>query len=174
MGNGDEAWRGDGRSGLGRGAGVRPDGLWSRRDRRRREDERNQGRDSGRPHDHDRASLAEFLRRSSGTPILLPRARRERGPSEKEGRPGRVERSGYGCVLEDEPELASRDLEAEAKNVVREPAPGFDSDCQQNQPTRPRAFRYSGGSHDARTLVVRRGGCKNRDVGVGWNSACCP
>jgi hypothetical protein len=89
-------------------------------------------------------------------------------------REGRVEKPGYGCVLAEEQPPEGRDLEAEAKSVTRERAPEFDADCRQNQPARPQAFRYVGASHDARTLVVRRSGCKNRDVGVGWNSACCP
>ena len=89
-------------------------------------------------------------------------------------REGRVEKPGYGCVLPGEQAPEARDLESEAKSVSRERAPEFDADCQTNQPARPHAFKYLGASHDARTLVVRRAGCKNRDVGVGWNSACCP
>lgn len=89
-------------------------------------------------------------------------------------RPGRVEKAGFGCVLEHEPELAKRDLEAEARLVTRARSPEHDADCRANQRDRPQAFRYSGGTHEARTLIVRRNGCKNRDVGVGWNSACCP
>jgi len=89
-------------------------------------------------------------------------------------REGRVEMPGFGCVLEDEQAPEARDLETEARSVTRERAPDFDDDCRRNQPARPQAFRYLGSSHEARNLVSRRAGCKNRDVGVGWNSACCP
>lgn len=89
-------------------------------------------------------------------------------------RDGRHEKPGFGCVPDELSEPPRRDLEAEAKAVSRARSPEFDSDCRLNQPQRPRAFRYSGGSHEARTLVSRRDGCKNRDVGVGWNSTCCP
>lgn len=89
-------------------------------------------------------------------------------------RAGRHEKAGFGCVLDHEIQAATRDLEAEAKSVTRARSPEFDADCQQNQPRRPHAYRYSGSSHEARNLVSRRAGCKNRDVGVGWNSTCCP
>jgi formylglycine-generating enzyme required for sulfatase activity len=89
-------------------------------------------------------------------------------------RPGRVEKPGFGCVLENESTPVARDLEAEGKSVTRARSAEFDADCQRNQRDRPRAFRYAGGSHEARNLVSRRDGCKNRDVGVGWNSTCCP
>lgn len=89
-------------------------------------------------------------------------------------RVGRVERPGYGCVLPDEPPPEARDLEAETRGVTRRRDAQFDPDCAKNQPSRPRAFRFEGGTHDGRNLVGRRAGCKNRDVGVGWNSVCCP
>ncbi|MFZ5891318.1 MAG: formylglycine-generating enzyme family protein [Myxococcota bacterium] len=95
-------------------------------------------------------------------------------PGEPRCRPGRVEKPGFGCVLPEEQPPEASDLEAEARNVTRERTPEFDNDCQQNQPTRPHAFRYASGTHEARNLLARRAGCKNRDVGVGWNSVCCP
>jgi sulfatase modifying factor 1 len=89
-------------------------------------------------------------------------------------RDGRIEKPGFGCVLAEEVAPASRDIEAETKGVTRVPSPEFDGDCRRNQRDRPHAFRYAGGSHEGRNLVSRRDGCKNRDVGVGWNSSCCP
>jgi hypothetical protein len=58
--------------------------------------------------------------------------------------------------------------------VVRARSPEFDEDCQTFQPARPHAYRYTGGTHDLRTATGKAQGCKNRDVGVGWNSSCCP
>jgi hypothetical protein len=87
---------------------------------------------------------------------------------------GRSEKPGFGCVLDAEQSAASEDVEAEAKSVTRTRSPEFDSDCSTNLRDRPHAFRYVGGTHPARNLVGKRDGCKNRDVGVGWNSACCP
>jgi hypothetical protein len=81
---------------------------------------------------------------------------------------------GHGCVLEDEVSLPGTDLEAEKAGVTRTPTPEQDVDCQQNFRDRPHAFRYVGGTHRGRNLVSRSAGCKNRDVGVGFNSACCP
>jgi formylglycine-generating enzyme required for sulfatase activity len=87
---------------------------------------------------------------------------------------GRSEKPGYGCVLT-EPEVAEpEDVEASAKSVKSERTSAFDADCSHISRDRPLAFRYVGGSHAARNLVSRRSGCKNRDVGVGWNSTCCP
>jgi formylglycine-generating enzyme required for sulfatase activity len=81
--------------------------------------------------------------------------------------------AGHGCVWAakiPEPTAAPLDLGA----VKRARSPEFDHDCQTFQPARPRAHRFEGGSHEARNAVARAAGCKNRDVGVGWNSACCP
>jgi formylglycine-generating enzyme required for sulfatase activity len=87
---------------------------------------------------------------------------------------GRVEKAGRGCMLL-EPEVpVTADVEADARQVRRVPAPEFASDCRANFGTRLHPFRYFGGTHEARNLVSHRLGCKNRDVGVGWNSTCCP
>jgi len=87
---------------------------------------------------------------------------------------GRSEKPGFGCVLDAEISVSGEDVEVETKNVRRERTPEFDSDCQTNLRDRPQAFRYVGGTHQARNVVGKRDGCKNRDVGVGWNSSCCP
>jgi len=87
---------------------------------------------------------------------------------------GYGERPGRGCVRT-EPEAAQQvDIEAEAKRVQRAASPEFNGDCCTNFAPRLHAFRYFGGTHQARNLVSGRAGCKNRDVGVGWNSTCCP
>ena len=58
--------------------------------------------------------------------------------------------------------------------IQRSRSPEFDADCQQYQATRPHAYRFSGGGHLGRNAAGKALGCKNRDVGVGWNSSCCP
>jgi hypothetical protein len=88
--------------------------------------------------------------------------------------PGRVERPGHGCVLGEPEEPTAPDLAAEMAGVSAERASEFDADCGTNFRDRPRAFRYVGGTHRGRNLVSQKAGCKNRDVGVGWNSTCCP
>jgi formylglycine-generating enzyme required for sulfatase activity len=89
--------------------------------------------------------------------------------------PGRHEEPGFGCVLDAERVVTGAGHEpAEIGKVSRARTPEYDSDCQKTRRDRPLAFRYSGGTHDARNEVGRSQGCKNRDVGVGWNSACCP
>ena len=89
-------------------------------------------------------------------------------------REGWREAPGHGCVLGEEELPPEVDLEAEKAGVARTPAPEFEADCQQNFHGRPHAFRYTGGTHRGRNLVSRSAGCKNRDVGVGFNSTCCP
>lgn len=93
---------------------------------------------------------------------------------------GTQEVEGRGCVG---PEGAARPSGSKAEHgageldtslVSRTRSPQFDADCVVNQPTRPIAYRYSGGEHLARNRVMAEAGCKNRDVGVGWNSGCCP
>jgi formylglycine-generating enzyme required for sulfatase activity len=81
---------------------------------------------------------------------------------------------GHGCEsdLALAPEV--EDVEAAMRLVTRQRTPALDTDCRKNSRDRPQAFRYAGGSHAARNRVSQRSGCKNRDVGVGWNSTCCP
>ncbi len=87
-------------------------------------------------------------------------------------RAGAREVPGYGCVLEAPPVEENRPLDV--SRVVKTRSPEFDADCAANQPARPHAYRFTGGGHPERNLAGRTSGCKNRDVGVGWNSACCP
>ncbi|HEY2409422.1 MAG TPA: SUMF1/EgtB/PvdO family nonheme iron enzyme [Polyangiaceae bacterium] len=87
---------------------------------------------------------------------------------------GWQERAGRGCVPGVPVKNPLPDLEADARSVTRLPAPEFEADCQANFGDRKHAFRYVGGTHSARNLVSGRAGCKNRDVGVGFNSCCCP
>ena len=95
-------------------------------------------------------------------------------PGEPRCREGWVETPGHGCVLAEAEAAPGVDLEAEKAGVTRVAAPEFEADCSRNFHGRPHAFRYSGGTHRGRNLVSRSAGCKNRDVGVGFNSTCCP
>jgi formylglycine-generating enzyme required for sulfatase activity len=80
---------------------------------------------------------------------------------------------GHGCER-DVPveEAGSGSLDVAAVRRIR--SPEFDADCGRFQAPRPNAYRFEGGSHAARNAVESRARCKNRDVGAGWNSACCP
>jgi formylglycine-generating enzyme required for sulfatase activity len=83
--------------------------------------------------------------------------------------------AGHGCVLrEGVARSARREGSAPEEAPVRARSPEFDPDCQLNQPKRPNAYAIRGGTHAARNTYGASLGCKNRDVGVGWNSACCP
>ncbi|HSC86594.1 MAG TPA: SUMF1/EgtB/PvdO family nonheme iron enzyme [Polyangiaceae bacterium] len=95
-------------------------------------------------------------------------------PNETERCPaGTHEQPGHGCVRERiAGEAGASDLDLSA--VSRSRSPEVDADCATNQPSRPHAYRYAGGEHLARNAVGKADGCKNRDVGVGWNSSCCP
>ncbi len=116
---------------------------------------------------------AGVLERACGKPRVWNGVRCAR-PGEARCRPGFREAEGHGCVPEDEPSLGSVDLDAEKASVERVRTPDFDADCGENFRDRPRSFRYVGGTHRGRNLVSRSAGCKNRDVGVGFNSTCCP
>ncbi len=86
--------------------------------------------------------------------------------------PGAEEVAGHGCVRERIRGPIKTKLDT--ASVVRQRSPQFDADCENNAPGRPHAYRLTGGGHLARNAVGKKLGCKNRDVGVGWNSACCP
>lgn len=86
--------------------------------------------------------------------------------------PPAKEVEGYGCVRERTFGAAGKELPIE--DVRRARSPEFDADCSENNPGRPLAYRFTGGGHLARNAVGKKLGCKNRDVGVGFNSACCP
>jgi len=95
---------------------------------------------------------------------------------------GSREVEGHGCVRDvgaanasgTNAQANSTGSELDLSLVSRTRSPQFDADCAENQPSRPLSFRYSGGEHLARNRVMAQVGCKNRDVGVGWNSGCCP
>jgi sulfatase modifying factor 1 len=53
-------------------------------------------------------------------------------------------------------------------------ASGFDADCQKHYPGLPVAYQWVGGNWGAREPLISGAGCKKRDIGVGWSSACCP
>jgi hypothetical protein len=96
------------------------------------------------------------------------------GAGETGCRGGQTLVEGHGCTG-GAPAKPTRASSAEDDSPVSaRPEPRFDADCQRYQPSRPRALRFEGGSHAARTAAGTARGCKNRDVGVGWNSACCP
>jgi hypothetical protein len=79
---------------------------------------------------------------------------------------------GYGCVREKITGAVTSELPVD--DVIRARSPQFDADCQKNTPEKPHAYRFTGGGHLARNAVGKKLGCKNRDVGVGFNSSCCP
>jgi hypothetical protein len=82
---------------------------------------------------------------------------------------------GHGCSAPTPPPASSsRAAPSSAAQVSRAHTPQFDADCRRYHPTQPRAYRYTGGTHDERNAVSRAAGCRNRDVGSGWNSTCCP
>lgn len=80
---------------------------------------------------------------------------------------------GYGCELNSGPPEPEEE-QLELDEVKRERTPEFDADCHKYFEGQPQAYRFTGATHKARTLVGREAGCRNRDVGDGWNSACCP
>jgi hypothetical protein len=79
---------------------------------------------------------------------------------------------GHGCQPDVKLRFEAGKLDLAA--VTRRRTPEFDADCRTNQPSRPKAYRLSGGEHLARNQFATRDHCKNRDVGRGWNSVCCP
>ncbi|MCH2110973.1 MAG: formylglycine-generating enzyme family protein, partial [Polyangiaceae bacterium] len=79
---------------------------------------------------------------------------------------------GFGCVRPRVTGPVSQKLNV--ADVKRQRSPQFDADCAAHTPQKPRAFKLTGGGHLARNAAGAQLGCKNRDVGVGWNSACCP
>lgn len=85
---------------------------------------------------------------------------------------GQSKRPGHGCVRE--LDVKGPAPEVESTPTARTRTPEHDADCLKNKPGRPNAYRYSGGTHHARNHVSAQAGCSNRDVGVGWNSCCCP
>jgi formylglycine-generating enzyme required for sulfatase activity len=96
-------------------------------------------------------------------------------PGEPQCRAGQEAVPGQGCVSPNGGAARSRrDADEREEQPTRRRSPEFDGDCRSNQPKRPNAFLFEGGSHKGRNRYGRELGCKNRDVGVGWNSACCP
>lgn len=82
---------------------------------------------------------------------------------------------GYGCVKKAHSRPRSRTGEPSVPEALtRERSPEYDDDCHRNQPRRPDAYLLKGGTHSSRNRYGKELGCKNRDLGVGWSSTCCP
>jgi hypothetical protein len=95
------------------------------------------------------------------------------GPEQPKCPEGQNSTPGHGCVLV-QPATGPLEQEREVTPITRARSPQFDADCQKYKPGTPIAYRYSGGSHAGRNRASAAAGCSNRDVGVGWNSTCCP
>lgn len=101
-------------------------------------------------------------------------------PGDAGCRDGYAPKPGYGCVATTAPRVRgsgggtqSSPEELDVSSITRARSPEFDADCRDHQPARPHAYSIRGGTHLARNHYGAELGCKNRDVGVGWNSACC-
>jgi Sulfatase-modifying factor enzyme 1 len=121
----------------------------------------------------DGKCLAGVLERRCEPPRVWNGARCAK-PDEPRCRDGWLESPGHGCVPAERAVPSTVDWDEEKRGVTRARTPEFDADCRQNFRDRPQSFRYSGGTHRGRNSVSRSAGCKNRDVGVGFNSTCCP
>lgn len=60
------------------------------------------------------------------------------------------------------------------RSVVVSRDPQFDADCLRYKPGRPVAVLVRGGSFAERQRIKQSRNCDNRDVGVDFNSVCCP
>jgi hypothetical protein len=88
---------------------------------------------------------------------------------------GTQKTAGHGCASLHAPSPATSHGSADSSTeVTRSRAPEYDADCLRYHPTQPRAYRVTGGTHDERNKASGAAGCRNRDVGAGWNSTCCP
>jgi formylglycine-generating enzyme required for sulfatase activity len=91
--------------------------------------------------------------------------------------PDQVSVSGHGCVrrVSDPPpgDTTGGPLDERLQAPDRTRTPEHDDACRLEQPRRPSAYVIRGGTRPGRTRFARALRCKNRDVGVGWNSVCC-
>lgn len=69
---------------------------------------------------------------------------------------------------------AAPSVDPATETPVRVRSPGFDKDCEAHYPGLPNAYQWRGGTFQAREPLISGAGCKKRDIGVGWSSACCP
>lgn len=93
-------------------------------------------------------------------------------PSEPLCPEGHHPEPGQGCVRDVKMIIRGETIDVGAVQRVR--TPEFDADCRSTQSSRPKAYRFSGSTHQSRNLAAKAKACKNRDVGAGWNSTCCP
>ncbi|MBI4704266.1 MAG: SUMF1/EgtB/PvdO family nonheme iron enzyme [Deltaproteobacteria bacterium] len=70
---------------------------------------------------------------------------------------------------------AGPDATAVGAGIARSRTPQHDADCQQHWPGTQAAYLFTGGTtiYD-RAPVLRAAGCRPRDLGQTWTSACCP
>ena len=72
------------------------------------------------------------------------------------------------------PEPKEKAPPAEETPVTRTRTPELDADCQRYYSKTPAAYLFKGGTFHKRNIPLEGGGCKRRDVSIGWTSACCP
>lgn len=75
--------------------------------------------------------------------------------------PGWTPPGTASAVVDTAPPVVSRD-------------PRFDADCEKYKPGRPVCYYVKGGQFAERQKIGGGRGCVNRDVGIGYNSICCP
>jgi hypothetical protein len=62
----------------------------------------------------------------------------------------------------------------EEQPITRTRTPDHDGDCQAHYAGKPAAYRFSGATFHARNHPLEASGCRRRDMGQTWTSACCP
>jgi hypothetical protein len=63
---------------------------------------------------------------------------------------------------------------AEERPITRARTPEHDGDCRSHYAGTPAAYRFSGATFYARNHPLEAAGCRRRDMGLTWTSACCP
>jgi len=56
----------------------------------------------------------------------------------------------------------------------RSRTPQHDKDCKRHWPKTPAAYLFKGGRFWDRKKIITSAGCRQRDMGTSWSSACCP
>jgi formylglycine-generating enzyme required for sulfatase activity len=61
-----------------------------------------------------------------------------------------------------------------SSTITRNRTPEYDADCVKHWPGTTTSYFYKGGGFHDRRPLLSAAGCKPRDVGGSWTSACCP
>ena len=112
--------------------------------------------------------------RTAGTPLCEPKAIFDGKQCVVDGRASVASWQGQAAAMAEVEAKKGVEAGSDPATIKRVRTPGDDADCAAFYKGKPHAYRFVGGSFQARNPLIAAGGCTRRDMGLTWTSVCCP